>query len=95
MREQIRRRCILDYLSHQEKCRVVRNTGRLLHIVGNDDNCIILLKLAHQILDFQRGNRVQCRGRLIHQDDLRLYCQSSCDAESLLLSAGESQSTFI
>ena len=37
----------------------------------------------------------QSRGRLIHKDDFRLYCQSSRDAESLLLPAGESQSTLI
>lgn len=49
------------------KCRIVRNTGRLLHIVGNDDNGIILLKLAHQILDFQRKSD-SVPGRLIHRE---------------------------
>ena len=51
------------------------------------DNGVILFKLYCQILDLGSGDRVQGRCGLIHKKHLRLYCQGTGNAETLLLSA--------
>src|SRR5215207_3019999 len=44
-----------------EERRLVAHPGGLLHVVGHDDDCVVLLQLGDQVLDRQRGNGVQRR----------------------------------
>ena len=59
--------------------------------MGDDDDREILLQLQGEVLDLRGGNRVQCGGRLIHEQDIRLDGQCTGDAETLLLSAGKTE----
>ena len=57
--EHLPRRAVLHHLTgairpHHHKGRVVRHAGGLLHVVGDDDDGIAHLQLAHQVLDAQR-----------------------------------------
>ena len=47
------------------------------------------LQLVHQVLDRRRRDRVEGRGRLVHQEHLGLDGEAARDAEPLLLPAGE------
>jgi len=49
---------ILHELSHQEECSLIRYTSGLLHIMGNDDNTVLLLQLSDQFFDLRRRYRV-------------------------------------
>ena len=60
--------------------------------MGNDDDGVLLLELHRQLLDLAGRNRVKRGGRLVHQQDVRADRKRSRDAETLLLSAGKSQS---
>src|SRR5437870_4211289 len=55
----------------------------LLHVVGNDDNGVILLQFQNQVLDFRRRERVEGGSRFVHQQHLRLHGQGAGDAEAL------------
>ncbi len=57
----------------------------------HDDDGILLLELLDQLLDLERGDRVQRRAWLIHQDDLRLDRQRARDAQALLLATREAK----
>ena len=61
----------------------------------NNNNRIILLQLQRQILNLHRRNWIKRTRRLIHQDNLRLHSQRSCDTQALLLTTAEAQRTFI
>src|SRR5205807_528273 len=50
----------------------VADAGRLLHVVGDDHDRVAILHLPHQFLDAGRGDRVERRARLVHQDHLGL-----------------------
>src|SRR4030042_459757 len=60
-------------------------TGGLLHVVGYDDNGVLFLELAHQVLDSGRGDEVEGGTRLVHEQDLRLDSDQPRDTEPLLL----------
>src|SRR5215213_2724781 len=68
----------------------VAGTRRLLHVVSDDHDRVAVLQLGDQVLDRQRGERIQRRAGLVHQQDLRLDRDRAGDAEPLLLAAGES-----
>ena len=68
---------------------MVRYTDSLLHIVRHHDDGVLLFQLHHQLLDAGSGNGVKCGSRLVHQKDLGLNRQRSCDAQTLLLTTGE------
>src|SRR5438034_10054240 len=55
---------------HQHERRVVRHPRRLLHVVGDDDDRVVLCETADQVLDLQRRDGVEGRAGLVHQDDL-------------------------
>src|SRR5436190_18876637 len=61
----------LDQLAEPEEGRDVRDAGRLLHVVRHDDDRIARLELINQLLDALRGDRVERRRGLVHQDDFR------------------------
>src|SRR4051812_22177798 len=68
-----------------KKDRLVRDAGRLLHVVSDDDDGVLTFELAHQILDLERRNRVESTRRLVHQDHIGVDRQRAGDAEPLLL----------
>ena len=43
----------------QHEPRIVRYTGRLLHIMRHDDNSVPLFEVEHQLFDLRGGDRVQ------------------------------------
>src|SRR5918994_5545355 len=43
-------------LAHGEERGVVARACRLLHVVGDDDDRVVLLELVHELLDPQRGD---------------------------------------
>src|SRR5689334_18343648 len=49
----------------------------------------LLLQLFEQVDDLCLDTHIQRRHRFITDDELRLDCQSSCDADALALTAGE------
>ena len=63
--------------------------------MGNHDNGIIFFQLRCQFLNLGSGDWVQRAGRLIHQQNLRLYSQRTRDAKSLLLTTGKAQSALV
>ena len=73
----------------KKKAGVVAHAGRLLHVVGHEDDRVALLELHHQILDLRRGHRVDGRAGLVHEQDLRLGGDGARDAQPLLLAAGQ------
>ncbi len=68
---------------------MIGNTARLLHVVGNDDDGVILFEFASELFNFEGGNGVKGGGGLIHQNDVWLNCQGASDAQTLLLTARE------
>src|SRR6202165_2904613 len=74
---------------HQHEGGEVRDARGLLHVVGDDDDRVVLHQLGHQVLDLQRGDRVEGRTWLVHEDDLRAHGHAAGDCESLLLDACE------
>src|SRR5688572_1060306 len=49
----------LNQVSLEEKCRLVGNTRRLLHVVRDDDNRVMLPQLEDQVLDAGSRGGVQ------------------------------------
>ncbi len=79
----------LDELAQVEERRVVGDARRLLHVVGDDDDRVVLVELVDQLLDVRGGDRIERRGRLVHQQHLGLDGERARDAEALLLAARE------
>lgn len=61
----------------------------------HDDNSVLLFKVQHQLFDLCRGNGVERRARLIHQQNFRFNRQRARDTEALLLATGESQGRIL
>src|SRR6267143_3185752 len=83
----------LDHLArplliHQHERGEVGGTSRLLHVVRHDHDRIPLLEFLHELLDAQRGDRVERRVGLVHQDHIGLDRERTCQAQPLLLTAG-------
>ena len=79
----------LDQLAPIEEAGVVRDPRRLLHVMGDDHDRVVLLELEDQLLHLLRGDRVERRAGLVHQQHLGLVAQRPGDAEPLLLAARE------
>src|SRR5437773_9010677 len=89
VREERARHAELDQLPQEHEARGVGHAGRLLHVVGHDDDRVAVLQLEHQLLDLRRGDGIQGRARLVHQEHVRLDRDRAGDAEPLLLPARE------
>ena len=66
-------RVSLSRLTSTEKKAVpVADKGGLLHVVRDDHDRgrVLLLEFLHHVFDGTRGDRVQRRGGLVHQDDV-------------------------
>ena len=84
-----------DQLSHVEETCVFRDARRLLHVVGHDDDGVALLERVDKLLDLRRGDGIERRCRLVHEQDVRLHGERPGDAETLLLAAGEGHGGFV
>src|SRR5258707_5538588 len=85
------RRAELDQLAQVHEGGEVRDARRLLHVVGDDDDRILLFQLVDQLLDLGGRDRIERRARLVEQNHLRLHRDGARDAQALLLPAGEAQ----
>src|SRR3954454_692868 len=79
----------LDQLAVEHERGRVRHAGGLLHVAGHDHDRVALLQLVDQLLDAKRGDRVERRAGLVHQDHLGLHRQRARDAQALLLATRE------
>ena len=82
----------LDHFAQQHVASKIGDPRGLLHVMGHDDNCVLLLQLQHQLLDFGCRYRIECRSRLNHENDLGLDRQKTGDAKPLLLIKRQFQS---
>ncbi len=57
--------------------------------MGDDDDRVAVLELLDQLFDPEGGDRIERRGRLVHEDDLRLHGNRPGDAKPLLLASGQ------
>src|SRR5688500_15850914 len=99
-REDVLRRCHLDQVAgavvaHGQERGDVAGSSRLLHVVRDDDDRVVLLELAHELLDLECGDRVERRAWLVHQDHVRLDSDGASDAQALLLAAGECRARLL
>ena len=86
---------VLHELAEQEKRGGVRNTDGLLHVVGHDDDRVLLAQLRGQVFNLGGGDGVERTRRLVHQKHLRLDGKRPRDTEPLLLAAGEAERIFL
>src|SRR6266404_7396388 len=84
----------LDELAEIHEGRVVRAPRRLLHVVGDDDDAVISLQFADQLLDTLRRDRIERRGRLVEEQDFRFNRDRAGYAQTLLLAAREAESAL-
>src|SRR4051812_39127916 len=67
--EQLAGRRKLDELTAEEECGAVRDAGRLLHVVGDDDHGDGVAKIVDELLYLLRAQRIERGRRLVEQDD--------------------------
>ena len=85
----------LDQVALVKEGGEIRDARRLLHVVGDDDDGVAAAQLGDQVLDARRGPRIERRGRLVHEQDLRIDGQGAGDAQPLLLPAGKAQGVVV
>src|SRR5258708_10997597 len=85
------RRAELDQLAQIHEGGEVRDARRLLHVVGDDDDRILLFQLVDQLLDLGGRDRIERRARLVEQDNFGLHRHGAGDAEPLLLAARQAE----
>jgi len=73
----------------------IRHALRLLHVVGDDRDCVPLLQFLHQLLDPMGRDWVERRARLVHQQHRRFGSDRARDTEALLLAAGQGEAAGI
>ena len=69
----------------------IAHTHGLLHVVGDDDDGVIPRELRDELLDLQRGDGIERGAGFVHQKDVRHRGDGSCDAQTLLLTAGKTE----
>ena len=69
---------------------VLREPSCLADVMGDDDDLDTTpLSVNQELLDGERRGRVEARGRLVEEQQLRLETQRAGEAQPLLLAAGE------
>lgn len=81
--------------SPKGKAGFVRYTRRLLHIVGDNYNSGVFANTLAKVFYFTRRYGVESACRFVHQQDLRIYGKSPCDAQTLLLAARKSHCRLV
>src|SRR3954463_6082393 len=85
----------LDQFAEIHEGGLVGDARRLLHVVGDDGDGVILRQFADQFLDLGGRDRVQRRTGFVEQDHLGPHGNRAGDAEPLLLAAGQRQSAGV
>src|SRR5947209_9275917 len=60
---------VFDDAAEHEEGGAVADAGGLLHVVGDDDDGVVVFQLVDQLFDLGRGDGIERRGRLVHQHD--------------------------
>src|SRR5919197_1238551 len=89
------RRPELNQASEVQESGVIRNPAGLLHVVSHCYDCVFSFEFVDQFLDLRRGDRIQRRTRLVHQDHFRLYGERARDTKSLLLPTRKACARFV
>src|SRR5262245_41537640 len=89
--EHLARGIELDQLPKIHEGGEVGDARRLLHVVGDDHDRVVLFELVDQLLDFGGRDRVERRTWLVEQYHLWPHRDGARDAQALLLYAGEAQ----
>ena len=79
----------------REERRSIGDAGGLLHVVGDDDDGVLVVKLFDQVFNFCCCNGVQCAARFVHQYHFRINGNRPGDTKSLLLSTTQSRAWLI
>src|SRR3954468_12541115 len=79
----------LDQFAEIHEGGLVRDARRLLHVMGDDGNGVVLRQLLDQFLDLGGRDRVQRRTGFVKQNHLGPPRDRARDAEPLLLAAGK------
>src|SRR4051794_39421862 len=74
---------------------LVRDARRLLHVMGDDGDGVVLRQLLDQFLDLGGRDRIERRAGLVEQNHLGPHRDRARDAEPLLLAAGKAEATCI
>src|SRR6516225_2308816 len=72
----------LDQRPQIHKGSEVRDTSRLLHVVGHDYDRVIALELVDQLLDLGSGDGVEGRTGLIEQNNLGFHRDGARDTQA-------------
>src|SRR5687767_549089 len=86
---------VFDQLAEVEESGPLRHARSLLHVVGDDRDRIAAAKLVDQFLDLGRGDWIERRARLVHQDHLGVDGDRTRDAQPLLLPAGQGRAALV
>src|SRR4249919_1768757 len=68
--EHLARGVELDQLAEIHEGGEIGDARRLLHVVGDDHDRVVLFELVDQLLDLGRRDRIERRARLVEQDHL-------------------------
>src|SRR3569833_112362 len=85
----------LDQLAEVHVGGVVGLVRRLLHVVRDDHDRIVLLQLVDQLLDLGGRDRIERRARLVEQDHLGLHRHGAGDAQALLLATRQAETAHV
>src|SRR5712672_2215741 len=80
-----------DQLPQIHEGGLVRDARRLLHVMGDDGDGVVLRQFLDQFLDLGGRDRIERRARLVEQDHLGPHRDRAGDAKPLLLAAGQAQ----
>src|SRR5258708_608739 len=81
--EHLARGIELDHLAEIHEGGEVGDARRLLHVVGDDGDRVVVLELVDQLFDLGGRDRVERRAGLVEQDHLRLDGDGARDTEAL------------
>ena len=70
---------------------IVADARRLLHVVGNHDEAVLLAQFPDQFVDQRRRDRIQGRGRFVKQEHFGLDGDGAGDTQPLLLAARQAE----
>src|SRR5699024_5939956 len=65
--------------------RIVRHSGGLWHVAGDDLDGVFATQFGDYLFDLERRDRIKGRGRLVKQQNLRFDRNCTRDAQTLLL----------
>lgn len=87
-------RTVFDHFAQVEEGGVVGDAAGLLHIVRDHDHGVMFFEGEGEFFDARGGNRIEGRGRFVHQKDFGAGREGACDAKALLLAAGDTKRGF-